>query len=119
MINYFPPLKILRKQNMKKQINIIIGGDTAKALATFVKTELKEIAYKQIGGLKKDYDILIWDEPEPKGHSIDINGNCNKVISNMKKNKILAIFFLDNWFSIIKFYRCKNSGRCRISRDFA
>lgn len=62
---------------MKKQINIIIGGDTAKALADYGKTKLKKIAHQQLGGLQKDFDILIWDEKESRGHSIDVNGNCN------------------------------------------
>lgn len=63
---------------MKIYMNIMIGSDSATALSSYGKEKLRKIVSKQLGIYKKDVEILIWEEPESVGHSIDVNGNCNK-----------------------------------------
>lgn len=63
---------------MKTYVNIILKGRPAEEIKA-LKDEAKTLIAQRLGNIREDdVEILIWDEPDPKGHSIDVNGNCNK-----------------------------------------
>lgn len=63
---------------MKTFINIILKDDAALSIKACGKEDAKGLVSEKLGFNKEEVEILIFEEPDPVGHSIDVNGYCNK-----------------------------------------